>query len=1642
MRFAIACAVSLAAVTAGSLAFSAWLYRSVRAYEREHGVSVVFGSGRPATPSPSHSATQPPSHSATRLPSHSATQPLRHSATPSPTNSLHVAHVDYDGEKRLEVTLSARPDMTGIRQYVSVAPLNEGFIGVSYAADYNYEKKVYEPKLVVTGDFAFRTNVTLRIRKGLALYGKGANPEAEGSLESDFTYSFKRKDLDPYVVFADDGRYLPPGGARTIGIESVNCRCVQAEVRRVDAKNVVQLLAREENRYRRYYGGGGDSEDTVELSGEKTVRCADCRNEPNKKDIWRLPVSVEAPGPANGVYLVAVGNGEKPFCTEEWREVKGEWICEGDWYNPPRYRLVCLSDLGLSVRTNANGLGVWVTSLTTGRPVADATVEVYSASNVKIREGSTSGDGWCEPKRVAAGEPFAVVVRTKDGSDMTFMAISRRMTVDETYKSGARKPYLAKNECAGFAWTERGIYRHDEKIFFHLILRDGTMKAPKPFPVTLELVNPKGDVCASATALPDARGALAYEKFTVPADQPSGAWRIRARLPGKDGKTLAVRDVKIEEFAPPQIRVKVVADENVAPEKFAFSVSAEHLFGGPAATLACAGAVVFEDVPFAPEAWKGYRFGNEDLGLRPSFRELDEKTLDADGATRFDAPIWKDSGRPKAMVRATGQGVVFEDGGRAATARASTILHYYPYYIGSTLSDWITKDHAGRVTMNLACVGPDGKRVAEPKSLTVKIDRIDSIYTCSENGRGWMTWNCERIRSLAADEATIVTKTDDDTSVPLPLVESGDYAVTVTDPVTGVSYGHTFYLSDGDDCAVRAPLADPSEVTLRADKSFYRVGETPRLVVKSPFAGYAMVSVQRDVERYTEILELTNATSVVALRPVTKEDAPNLDVYVSVVQSVEANAKHLAVRAHGQTTVRVKPLENEVPVKVDAAVEIVNGSAETGARVCVSLAAPGATHAVVTVVDEGINILTGEETPDPIARFAEVRCAEHPLFDLYGRILPVDEASVKARGVKTGGDFGADMLGRVSPVGTRRFKPLARWDANVELKEGRAETTIELPPFVGEVRVTAVAWSDVATGAKSVQKKVTPKLVAQPDAPRFVAPGDTFEALLPLHNRSGAAGEVTAKINDKVFESFRMEKDAATNLIVRLTAPSVPGDFNLVYTAEGFGERHVETIAVPVRPAVAWVETAGVKTVGAAKGDATEVGAAKGDATFLSREKEAAHLTPCERYTSRVFDSPLGEYEAALRWLAEYKHGCLEQTCSRVFPLIAAGGLLNTVVTNSPGAVARGVARVESMVNEDGFVMWPDCSYPAEPEVALYAAHFLFAAEKAGTKLDPRAKELAMKFVKKHSYKSGSDVYASLVRAIGGEPDKDRIFRLYDSRKTLSALARARLSLAFAEIDDLPRAKNLLKDSYEPQSVKEAAFQLMARVAVDPKDARVLPLVAWLNARRDRSKNSWGTTERNAHALMAIGAYYQANPPKKGEKFLAWRKLTLPKLEEVKDESEGIAIERRFIHADGTPADLENLRCGELLFAEISLSSSVTQTVHDLVIEDLFAGAFDPVHRELPPPGHSVTQPPITDWVLRTDARDDRMLIFSKPFTLEPGRAAQMTYPVRVVSAGEFVLPGPSVEAMYNPQLHARRAPQRVTVRRPPVRGAPSRPAR
>lgn len=1526
-------------------------------------------------------------------------------------------------DDRIKLILSKEPDMSVVKEYVTVDPAPEGGLAFSLSRSYDYYSRDYRPQLNIAGDFAYRTNLTLRVRKGLPIFGmtSSSNVVVE-ALQKDYVHTFRRSDKRPTVEFADKGRYLPPIGKRALKIKSMNIDKIAVKISRVPAGNIVPMLALVEDEYpniRKSYPCWGQEEEFVgDLATVVATNSIPMKNVLNTSENAFVSLDETKKISSNGVFLVALyGIGAKG---------------DGEVIDAAAFRVVCVSDLALTVRKTKSKYIVWVTSFTSGKPVKDVEVTLYSKANIPVAKGRTDVAGLCECVKISEDEPFAAVAVNADGTDSSFMAISLSSRVNENFAFGFRPAYLEENEVSAFAWTERGIYRHGEKIFFHALLRDSAFTAPKPMPVDILLKKPGGDIYLKKTVLSDEYGAVSIEDFEVPDSQPSGNWSIDVRIPGARGAALAFRTVKIEDFAPPQIRTKVQADKSLKPGDFAFEVSAEHLYGGPAAGLMCDGAVVFEDAPFAPADWKGWRFGDANRALKPNFRMLNKTTLDGGGKAKIFAPLFKDTGLPAAAIRATVQGTVFEDGGRPATSRDTAILHYYPYYIGTTLKNWVKLPDDGVIEMSVACVAPDGKRFGEPKNLTATLIRIDNVYTYES--RGYVSsWKCERVRTTVAEDLKVATKADGDTLFKLPALACGDYELEIADADSEVKYSSTFYASDWGDESVRASLGNPSSVTLTADKNFYRPGDKPKIRVKSPFTGKALLGVFHEDLIYTEVVTLTNATTEIELRSLDAKCAPNIDVSLSVVHGVSPKTNHLAARAHGEIALSVRRAENEIEVKVDAK--------RSGRKLDVALEAPGAATAVVTVVDEGINILTGEKTPDPVAAFSSLREGEKYLYDLYNRLLPVaDEGELAASGLKTGGDAGAHLLGRVSPVGSRRFKPLSIWKKCVPVKDGKADVSFDLPEFAGEVRVTAVAYSKSAAGATSGQFKITPKLVVQPDAPRFVAPGDEFTITLPMTNRSGKDGDVAYKIYtifDGKFEKSKpfqageifVKKDCTKTLPFTVTAPDKPGHIKLVFETSGLGENHHHEIELPVRPATAWRATSGVEVL-------------KSGESFKLPKSEGEF----SKFTYSVSESPASELKDALEWLADYPYGCLEQTVSRVFPLVTAGGVLNTFssieAANRAEYVEAGLRRVESMFVNSHFITWPDCTYSAaDKDLSLYVAHFVVEALKSSDefKFDRYGSLIGMLHDYARDKSLSVSAYACHTLALAGKPDKGRMYSLYDLRAELDALARARLARAFVLTGDRARASELLSKNVAPTSVKEASFTLIALLELGGDDKRVNELVKYLSSKRCKSRYSWGTTSDNAHAVLALAEYFRRMPASlglsdvkesdgvaknfgAGTAFLSWSRLDLPKPEEVKAESNGLAIEREYFTATGEKYDFAKAERGDFVIVRIAVSSDDEREISDLVIEDLLPGAFEGMRSPIDPAVYGWMDSDAHNWVLRHEVRDDRILVFSGKFQMKKDGKYYFHYPVRVVSAGKYAVPGVSVEAMYNPELRARTA--------------------
>lgn len=156
-----------------------------------------------------------------------------------------------DGEGLVRLQFNDMPDLGVLNSYVKITP-DPGPLVQDWWP--------WSKTCILKGDFKPRTTYRLVARKGLPMQDGRTTAE-------EFRRTWTTGDRSKSIEFAHEGRYLPAAGRRLVALKSVNVTNLLCEIRAVPARNIVQLLAREESEYGNYYGGGGDSSHTRELAG-------------------------------------------------------------------------------------------------------------------------------------------------------------------------------------------------------------------------------------------------------------------------------------------------------------------------------------------------------------------------------------------------------------------------------------------------------------------------------------------------------------------------------------------------------------------------------------------------------------------------------------------------------------------------------------------------------------------------------------------------------------------------------------------------------------------------------------------------------------------------------------------------------------------------------------------------------------------------------------------------------------------------------------------------------------------------------------------------------------------------------------------------------------------------------------------------------------------------------------------------------------------------------------------------------------------------------------------------------------------------------------------------------------------------------
>ncbi len=1509
-----------------------------------------------------------------------------------------------------------------------------------------------------------------------------------GALEHKFSQAVSFGDEAPSISFAsaEKAMYLSAVGSRSLALRINAVPKVKITIAKIYANNI-QAVLRAGTEYGYNYEEGEENQDedgnyidrsyryyNVENTGnilsERTVSVAGLTKQ-NGLRVLRLDLKeLEFQGAMKGLYVVTVADPDHQYLQVS--------------------KLVALTDVGLMVKQGATGgTVVFANSIRTAEPLKGVTVNLVSSNNQVLQTATTDGSGVAAFDSAASMKRFSLgmVTATKD-ADFSFLSMSKSRVETSRFEVGGLTMNAAHYQA--FLYGDRDLYRPGDTIFTNTVVRTDDWQTPNAgLPMKIRLLLPTGKEYAALQTKLDRAGAF-HNQFVLPGGIITGLYTLEV-LTGND-VLLTSRQISVEEFVPDRMKVTVTATPATVPpgSTVTAAVTAVNLFGPPAADRKFEVQFSLKPKPFNPKKFPDYNFtigngqsyGSDALNMLAQFEApVREGTTDAagQGSVTYDVPDTRDLGTLAGTAFAT----VFDETGRPVNRLATFEVPTQAVLFGiGNLNGLVNTRQA--LPIRLVALTPTEKPTTA--SADVRIVRL-LWETVLERQGGRFVYNSQRREQTIFSRNMEVSNGTEFKFTPL---YSGEYAVRVSRPGAATFVTETFYAYGYGDTANNAfEVNNEGEVTIEADKAKYEPGETAKLLLKTPFAGRVLVTVERG-QVLDHFYVSTDQKSAEIKIPIKGDHVPNIYVTATAIRPITDNRLPLTV-ARGFV-----PLTVEKPgAHLTCAIST---PAKTRSQRWQTVEVTTAPNAQVTLalVDEGILQLKDYHTPDPFGYFYQKRALEVGSFDVYPFLLPELGTS------STGGDA-SEMSRRTTPVPTRRIKLLAKWSGPLTADgNGKVRYKWYVPQFSGAVRVMAAAYKDDAFGSAETTVKVADPVVISTALPRFMSPGDTIDVPVTLTNTTSknASGTAALTVSGPLLmlgaasQTVALAPNAERRVVFRALAPAAVGAAQLRTTVSALGEQFTETIDLPVRPASPLEKCTG-------SGEITG-----GQSAPLNLKTD---FFPASQRSQLVLSrSPLTEFSKDLRYLLQYPYGCLEQTVSAAFPQLYYGDLAATLQNkvlstqypvlstryNANDNVQQAIRKIESLQLYNGSLSyWPGGDYDNWWATA-YAAHFLQEAQRAGFAVNKKVLDKVLDYLlfrlrkretEKYQYFDVNNIarektiaskeiaYSLYVLGLAGRQDAtamsyyraNRDLLAEDSRYLLACtqgllgnqrLFRTLLPTSFGS--DRPVSRELGGSFYSP--IRDEALVLNALLATDPNNPQVLTLGRQLS--RQMKQAGWLNTQERAFGLLALGKIARRNAGStatatvlagsqplgqfsgkdatignvanrqlllktlgQGKLYYFWQVEGISPNTPVREEDAYLKVRRQFLTRTGQPVGRPSFRQNDLVVVRVSIESAAA------------AGEVKNVAiTDLLPAGLEIENSrlgavPELRWITNAatpdylDIRDDRINFFT---TAEPG-TKYFYYLARAVSKGSFKLGPVSADAMYNAEYHSYNGAGVVTVR-------------
>ncbi len=1490
----------------------------------------------------------------------------------------------------------------------------KNFIEITPKVDFYIVKHRYywddESTLKFFGDFSPQTEYKIKFKKGLKfdiddIYKNKRLISRSGiyELKDDITKTLFTKNRSSFIDFNKNKNYLS-SKAKSIIIKSTNIESTKIVIEKLIDENY------------RYFINFADSYEFYKYSDVIFNKKLNINCKENKICSTKLNLDKFLKG--SGIYRIKIYSDEYSY----------------------KNKYLYLSDIAVSAKLYNKEILVSTSSLATNEPLHNAKISIYDDKNRLLADGRSDYRGIFRSKfkNIDSNYPASVIVSFKD--EKNFLRLNNSTAIDGNIVENPTSLERVDN----FIYLDREIARPNDMINALFVLKNSKFKSIKNTPLKITILDPIGSEVFNKITKTDDMGII-EESINIPNSYKTGKYKISVFW---FKEKVGYKEFMVEDFIPHKIKNKITLNQKSynGGENIKLKAQSNYLFGASAGGLKAQIIYTTVNKEFKNGNFKGYSFTNNNRFEKlPTIKmERVNKNIILDKEGKADVIFQNGFKKVPSMMQGMVALTVFDDG-RGVSKYKTFNIFPYKSMVGIKRLNSSQAESGVSEKFKIALVD-SGAKMLPNRKLQLEIKKAIWLYGSSEY-------------SIEVLKKDIINSADE---LEFTANSSGNYLVTITDPIDGHSATNLFYVSGWSYDPANIQSAKKVEILIE-DKE-YRAGDKLQVAIKSPIAGRLILTLEDEKLHHQEVIELKNNTATLNLQiPYAITD--NFYITAYVIRDTSEDNQVVPYRAFGKKFVKFDRSLHKVKInmttlkkyKSKSKVEfLVKSDAKRG-------------YAILSVVDMGILNIIGQMPPKPFDFYLTNPYNISSFYDFYNNLL----SHIHKTKIKQGsGESLHSKMKKHSPPDslTKRVKPFAFYSKKIALDNGEAKIMVDIPNFNGQARVVAIVVENDRIGSFSKEIIVKDDVIIKPTYPRFLSIGDELQIPVRVFNTTNQNKTITLKASGKnskivLDEKFMIKAKSSILKDLNLTALKSPNTHIRVDAKDDTFHDYFHEVDIPTK------STKSLKTF--SKGGETNQTVA-----FSIDQKIFDMGTP--KVSVMVSNTMLSQFNGDFDSLISYPYGCAEQTSSKILAMLNIDKFLDS---SSPDyankskqnqfMIMAGVNKLSRMQKQSGeFTYWKSGTY-VNDFASIYASDVLLEAKQKGFKVSDSMVDgikQALDNYSRNSKNSTKRLYSLYLLSKQNKIDLALVNSLYDNKSYknnlyehyLMAILLKRMNLeneskkVYAQILDYDLYKQKGKRTYSGNFysfIKDISFSLYLHLENFPKNEmsqRLFEIVVDYVG-----KKQLYSTQDKAFVLRSLDSYYkgqknskldaivtinskrlgvikpqtQKQPltenlvevtPKNGTSvnylidIIAYDeyKIKNPKSrkERLKNKLKDVTINTNYYDDKGMYADLENLKVGDKIYLEVKLHSKME--IENVVVNAQIPSNLEIVNIRLDKENNKLFKAKnfTADFI---DIRDDRELVF-----LTVKGKVKFYIPLRAVSSGKSKMPPVLVEAMYDSRIN------------------------